>query len=407
MESDQLNARAAEILQKLCKEIQNRDVGTAGNRRATDFFASTIAKYSFETSQQEFDCLDWVRGIAELSVNGESYQVAISPYSLGCTLHAPLMAVATVPDLATADLKDKILLLHGEIAKEQLMPKNFPFYNPEHHQQIYQLLEEKTPLAIISATGRNPETAGGIYPFPLIEDGDFNIPTVTITDLEGERLLNNTGEMATLKIDSKRVPAKGFNVIARRGAQMERRVVICAHIDAKPNTPGAIDNGTGVAVLLLLAELLQDYCGQMGVEIVALNGEDHYSAAGQKRYLQENAEQLTDIVLAINLDGAGYYEGLTEYSCYDCPAEIEGVIERVFSDYVELRRGEQWYQSDHMIFAMNGRPAMAITSQYFLQTFNEITHTPKDHPGIVDVTKLVTIAGALAAFITELEKSSG
>jgi len=121
---------------------------------------------------------------------------------------------------------------------------------------------------------------------------------------------------------------------------MGRRVVICAHIDAKPNTPGAIDNGTGVVVLLLLAELLQDYRGQMGVEIVALNGEDHYSAAGQNLYLQENAERLTDIVLAVNLDGAGYFEGLTEYSCYGCPAEIEGVIERVFSDYGELRQGD-------------------------------------------------------------------
>ncbi len=406
MEPDQLNARAVEILQTLCIEIPNRDVGTAGNRRAADYFADTIATYDFETNRQEFDCLEWVHGAAELSVDGESFQVQVSPYSLGCTLHAPLTTVETAPELASAYLKDTILLLHGEIAKEQLMPKNFPFYNPEHHQQIYQLLEEKAPLAIISATARNPEVAGGVYPFPLIEDGDFNIPTAIITDLEGERLLNAAGGATTLKIDSQRVPAKGYNVIARKGTQMDQRVVICAHIDAKPNTPGAIDNGTGVTVLLLLAELLQGYHGQLGVEIVALNGEDHYSAAGQKIYLQENAEQLTNIVLAVNLDGAGYFEGLTEYSCYGCPTAIEGVIERVFSNYSELRNGAQWYQSDHMIFAMNGRPALAITSQYFLEAFNDITHTPRDHPGIVDVNKLATISRALASFITELDNST-
>lgn len=406
MEPDQLSAHAAEILQTLCTEIPTRDVGTAGNRRAADYFADTIAGYDFETNRQEFDCLEWVPGSAELSVEGESFQLEISPYSLGCMLEAPLVTIETVEDLAATELHNKILLLHGEIAKEQLMPKNFPFYNPELHQEIYSLLEAKTPLAIISATARNPEVAGGVYPFPLIEDGDFNIPTATITDLEGERLLNAAGGVAKLKIDSQRVPAKGYNVIARKGTQMDRRVVICAHIDAKPNTPGAIDNGTGVTVLLLLAELLQDYGGKLGVEIVALNGEDHYSAAGQKLYLQENAEQLTDIILAVNLDGVGYYEGFTEYSCYGCPAEIEGVVERVFSNYSELKPGEQWYQGDHMIFAMNGRPALAITSQYFLEAFNDITHTPRDHPGIVDINKLAPIARALASFITELERST-
>jgi len=29
-----------------------------------------------------------------------------------------------------------VLLLRGEIAKEQLMPKNFTFYNPDEHKRI-------------------------------------------------------------------------------------------------------------------------------------------------------------------------------------------------------------------------------------------------------------------------------
>ena len=93
---DQLSAHAAEILQTLCTEIPTRDVGTAGNRRAADYFADTIAGYDFETNRQEFDCLEWVPGSAELSVEGGSFQVEISPYSLECTLHSPLAAVETV-----------------------------------------------------------------------------------------------------------------------------------------------------------------------------------------------------------------------------------------------------------------------------------------------------------------------
>ena len=159
MEPDQLNAHAAEILQTLCVDIPTREVGTAGNRRAADYFADTIARYNFETRRQEFDCLEWIHGDAELSVDGESFQIEVSPYSLGCSLNAPLETVETAAELASVDLKDKILLLHGEIAMQQLMPKYFPFYNPEHHQEIFHLLEEKAPLAIISATSRNPEVA--------------------------------------------------------------------------------------------------------------------------------------------------------------------------------------------------------------------------------------------------------
>ncbi|MEZ4997668.1 MAG: hypothetical protein R2758_09480 [Bacteroidales bacterium] len=31
---------------------------------------------------------------------------------------------------------------------------------------------------MIGATGRSSALAGGVYPFPLIEDGDFDIPSV-------------------------------------------------------------------------------------------------------------------------------------------------------------------------------------------------------------------------------------
>ena len=50
-------------------------------------------------------------------------------------------------------------------------------------------------------------------------------------------------------------------------------------------TPGALDNASGTTVLLLLAELLADYRGSLGVDIVAINGEDYYSAPGEIVYL--------------------------------------------------------------------------------------------------------------------------
>ncbi len=79
------------------------------------------------------------------------------------------------------------------------MPKNFVFYNPEEHQRIISVLESSGVKAIICATGRNPALAGGVYPFPLIEDGDFNIPSVYMTEDEAARILPYVGKKVFLQ----------------------------------------------------------------------------------------------------------------------------------------------------------------------------------------------------------------
>lgn len=394
---------ANQYLHKLCVEIPNRCVGSQGNRQATDFFAEKINTFGFQTESPEFECIDWTHGEAYLTVDGEPYPAFVSPYSINCNVSATLSSATTVEELESLEPSNNILLLHGEIAKEQLMPKNFTFYNPDHHKRIISLLERKESLAIISATSRNPELAGGIYPFPLIEDGDFDIPSVYMTEDVGYNLAQHVGEQVSLKFEAERVPATGCNVIARKGRHPSQRIVIFAHIDAKIDTPGALDNATGVIVLLLLAELLQDYSPSLTVEIVALNGEDYYSAPGEVQYLKNNPNQLQDVYLGINLDGAGYLDGKTAYSLYDCPKEIAGKIHDSFPKHKGFIEGEQWYQSDHSLFIMNNRPALAITSEQFTHLSTYITHTAKDAPELVDPSKLADIAMALQKLVLQLD----
>jgi aminopeptidase YwaD len=393
--------KAEKYLKHLCLDIPTRRVGTQGNRDANEFLAEKFASCGFEVERQPFECIDWTQGIASLSVGGDQFEVQVGPFTVGCQARAPLIVVSTVKELESVDVQNKILLLRGEITREQLMPKNFPFYNPEEHKHILSLMEMKEPAAILTATGRNPETAGAVYPFPMIEDGDFDIPSAFMTEEEGAQLASHADEEAALVIEAKRHPSNGFNLVARKG-RSNRRVIISAHIDAKDNTPGALDNAASVVVLLLLAELLKDYEGKLGIELVPFNGEDHYSAAGEKAYLKANEDSLNQVLFNINLDALGSHQGKTVYSFYEFPEGLKGKIEKVFTAQEGFIEGQPWFQSDHMVFVMNGIPALAITSENFVEILTELAHTSEDNIEKVDCNKVIATSLALHELLMEL-----
>ena len=397
-----LTEKAKQHLDTLCNQIPNRRVGSEGNRLATSFFAETARFLGFEVERPEFECMDWKSDGATMVVNGESYAVQASPYSLGTQVQAPLISASSTGELEKLEFSNKILLLHGELTREQFLPKNFPFFQVEEQRHIIQLLETGKPLAIITATTRNPEMAGALYPFPVFEDGDFDLPSVFITEEQGNRLAKHIGEEIFLEIQAERIPTRGSNVVARMGNDRSNRIVLFAHIDAKIGTPGALDNGTGIVTLLLLAELLRNYDGNKCIEVVALNGEDYYSNPGEQLYLKQNESKFDEIVLGVNIDGLGYIKGKTAYSLYECSPEMTVTIEKVFSKDEVFLPGEPWFQGDHAIFLMNGRPALALTSELVTELMVEYIHTEKDTLHIIDPQKLAKTALALQQIVINM-----
>ncbi len=393
--------KAKEYLNTLYSVKPNRRTGSPGNRTATDFVAAMMKKWDYTVDTTPFPCLNFESGEISLVCQSQGYKVFVSQFSPGCDVTAELIISSTVEELEGCRCEGKILLMHGAICAEQLMPKNFIFYNPDHHKRIYALLEDKQPAAIITATKRNPELVGALYPFPLIEDGDFNIPSVYCTDVTGQEILAKTGEVFRLKIEARRIPTEACNIIARKNNAAPQKIVISAHIDAYWSTPGALDDASGTVVLLLLAEMFHDYKGKLGIEIVAFNGEDYYSAGGQMDYLRRYEQDFSRMVVAINVDDVGYKQGKTAYSLYECPNEIKQKALHVFGEYAGIIAGEPWYQGDHMIFVQNDKPAIAFTAEKVAELMATITHTPKDTPDVVNCEKLVELAYALQSFIRQ------
>lgn len=404
MSADSYLQKARSYLAALCSQVPNRSAGSPGNLLAVNFFTRTIGQWSYTVDTTPFLCQDfWDKG-STLVHNGRSYEVYSSPFSVDCDITAELVVASRIEELELCACKGKILLMKGALCDEHLMPQNHPFYNPDHHKQIYALLEEKQPAGIVTATGKNPVMMGALYPYPLIEDGDFDIPSVFCTEKFGEVIAAEDGETFHLVINAGRISSEACNVIARRNPDALQKIVVCAHIDTKATTRGAIDNASGTVMLLLLAEMLDQYKGSMGIEIVAVNGEDHYSAGGEVDYLNRYGWDLDNVIFAVNVDGIGYIRGDTAFSFYEFPEIIARKARSIFSTYSGMAEGNQWYAGDHMVFVQKGKPAIALTSGCIAELSAEVLHSPKDTPELVDCAKLIEVADAVKDLIAMLEK---
>ena len=388
-------------LDYFCNNLGDRYVGSKSNQEAAKYIKDNLLKSKVKIEEQRFECFDWQGKNVIFKVDDEEYEANISPYSPNIETQAELVTVANLEELREVEGKDKIVLLTDELVKEQLVPKNFPFYQLEEHQEIIKLLENKGFKAVIAATGKDMDTAGGLYPFPLIEDGDFKLPSIYIKDVVGEEIKNKKDKEVYLKIDTKKEPSQGKNIIATLGANTKDKVVLFAHLDSKVDSPGAIDNATGVTTLMLLAELLKYKKLDKKIEIAILNGEDYYSNPGQRLYFLDNREKLNDIVLGINIDGMGYIKGKTAFSVYTTDEKINILADKVFEGQYDMVRGEPWYQGEHAILVQSGIPSLAFTSELLEEIMSKV-HTKEDNLKIIDYQKVVDTSQALSELIINL-----
>jgi aminopeptidase YwaD len=357
----------------------DRRVGGPGNQAANAYFADRMEALGLAVRRRTFDCLDWAYGEASLTIAGERYSAFVGPYSPPCDLEARLVGAQSIDDLESPGITGAIVLVYGGLASGQVMPRNFTFYNPENHRRVIRALDEFAPAAVIAATSRDPEMVGSQYPYPLFEDGDLGVASAYLTDMDGERLRAHFGREARLIVDSTRIPSVAEQVVAvLPGTRTDRRVVLTAHIDSRQDSPGALDNASGVATLLAVADLLVSERRELTVEFVPFNGEDNYANPGEMLWISENEGAFGEIVVAINIDDLGMRGTTNHCSFYGCPRVIEERVRLSFGDHPDISEGPQWFQSDHAIFAMHDTPAMALTSSDIAGFMVHYAHSERD-----------------------------
>ncbi len=388
--------RVRDHLAMLCTEIGERPTGSAGSRRAEEYIRGELEALGYAVERQEFEIRNWTVEETICRCGEERVPVVANPYSPGCSVTAPAVWVGSMNDLEQANLAGKIVIAHGGLTAEPLMPRNFRFYQHEPHQEIARVLEEKTPAALITVSPRSD------YPVPVIIDGDFLLPSCTVTSPAGDRLRSHPDDPVTLVIKTRTDRTGAANVIGRRGSG--KRVVLSAHLDTKHYTAGALDNASGVAALLLLARRFAERPPAIGLEFVFFNGEECYAVPGEGTYLDAGYADPAKVALAINIDGIGLLDHRSGISYYASPDTMIATAELAREPYADLERAEPWPQGDHMIFLMQGIPSMAISAHAEMSVIERVIHTPADTLAGLDEALIERTVDAVEAIVRALER---
>ena len=210
-------------------------------------------------------------------------------------------------------------------------------------------------------------------------------------------------------------------------------LIVGAHYDSYEDAPGANDNGTGVAAMLELARLLEDWRPQdTRLRLVAfVNEEPPYfrtSDMGSWRYARRLSERGETVRGMISLETLGAFSDRPGSQRYPAPFGLVFPSTANFIAFVgmpgsrsflheamgsfrrhtafpsiggvapELVPGIGW--SDHWAFRQFGFPAIMITDTALFRYPHY--HLPSDTPDKVDYAKLARITKGLERVVREL-----
>lgn len=317
----------------------NRAAATPGYAASVDYVAGMLRDAGYQVTTPSFEFTSETVEVAEFSVAGsdvEMVPMAYSPSTPEGGVTSPLVVVPEDADGSTgceASDYDGVPV-DGAIA---LIRRGACAFSVKQAAAG----EAGAVAAVISNNVEGPlrGTLGG-------PDAGV-IPTVGISQADGDTLVQQEGAMATLNLQIRREQKTTRNVIAQtRTGRPDNVVMAGAHLDSVPDGPGINDNGSGSAALLETAL-------QLGSEPRATNavrfawwGAEELGLLGADDYVSGLSEQQrSDIAMYLNFDMVGSPNAA--YFAYDGD-DSDGVgagpgpegsaqIEQAFVDYLQNR----------------------------------------------------------------------
>ncbi len=252
-------------------------------------------------------------------------------------------------------------------------------------------------------------------PFYLQEELDILTSSPRSTGSEGEQeaveyirqLFDNYGYEVKLQHfpveDGNGQEIYGTNVVAVRAVSSGQAdiLVVGAHHDTLPGSPGANESASGVAALLEISRLLSRIPTDTELHFVSFSG--HQSGQAGIRYyvhsLPENDRQR--VIGAIQLDALGYVreEGMVRMTADGRPTMLGDILESACQDVLK----EEWpyelrQQETACIYALGQIPAVYISQKR--EAYEQGSRF--DTPQIVNIERVCQIVNVVSRGVSEI-----
>ena len=373
-----LALEAFDFLETFTREVSPRESATEQERAAAEFLRQRFEALGYDVRLQPFE-VEMERARVSLAGEGESisgFRLSRSPYGEATGLLVDVGG-AFAEDIPGEGIDGKIALIErGTISFEEKISR-------------------VTAAGAVGAIVYN--NAAGPFRGTLATDG--SIPAVSVSRAAGERLLARLpqGDVRTT-VSVAHVVADSVNVIAEMpGADPDGGIVILGgHYDTVPGVPGANDNGSGIAALMMIASEVADRSYPFTLRFIGFGAEE-IGLYGSRFHVESLSEDDLDGVIAMfNFDalGSGRAAGVL-----GDPALVQSTLDVAAARGVDVEEhrslGAGW-SSDHAPFENAGVPVLFFLSDDFSRI-----HTPEDRMEFVR-PELLGDAAALAIGLLDL-----
>lgn len=318
--------------------------GRPEEKKAAEYLRQQVVEFGLEAALEPFDVP--LGDIEEATLLADGVSIPCRGYMCAgsSTVEAPFYYLRTNDAWSLRQCKGKIVLIDGYLG-----------------YWIYQDLLENGAVGFVTYDGHVNYADRDIDARELrsyVSNGKI-IPGVNINVKDAVSLIEKGVKSAKIVLKQKEYMGTSQNVVLDMPGEVDEYIVFTAHYDSTPLSQGAYDNMSGSIGLLGIAEHFAKNPHRYGLRFVWCGCEER-GLLGSKAYCTAHEEELSKIVLNINLDMIGCIMGKF-IACATAEEKLVNYIEYFAAEMGhEIKVSQDVYSSDSTPFADEGVPAVSF-----------------------------------------------